>query len=76
MISRLIRPITNAFDSLVSYQRRHIEASPDTEIVRLRQQRREAEERVHRLDIQYGDINRVAFGREPWPRDQGQTNEH
>lgn len=37
-----------------------------------------ATRRVHarRINVKYGDLNRAAFGRDPWPRGEESRHEH
>ena len=48
MISTLIRPFTAIWDALVRYHRDHLSDDPD--VVRLREQRIEAERSVERIN--------------------------
>ena len=49
MISTLIRPFTAIWDALVRYHRDHLSDDPD--VVRLREQRIEAERALDRVNI-------------------------
>lgn len=69
MMETLTRPFVAAWGSLVGWHRTRLDNDPDVERVRTERQR--AERVASRLDLPYRDINRAAFGRDPWPREKG-----